>query len=438
MMRTIFVLLIIAIGGINSLRGSFYALLFYLWIAYFRPESWIWSDFLKTFSLSLIVGIYLLASFILRGERLKINGQVVLMALMLLHALGSTLLSDHSSLCWPYWVDLAKVIVVTYILAMLTNTPARLKWVVLTIALSLSFEGAKQGWAGLLLHPGAINTNEILFLGDNNCVAVGMVMLVPLLLVLEAPRKWIGAGYRFLAIGVAYRALATYSRGGLISFVAMCALFWTRSRHRIRTLLVIGVLAAIILPLFPQKFWQRMSTITTKQEQMDPSAAGRIYFWSVGLKMALDHPFFGVGLNGYRLSYDKYDTNKSYGRERSVHSMWFGILSESGFTGLLLFLAIFIQSIRSCARARKLCGDNENVAFVKKYATAIQTSLIAAAIGGAFLPFQYVEMLWHFFGLSIAVEQIALAPATVSAEAAEPQPSFSEAIPASATLANNI
>jgi putative inorganic carbon (hco3(-)) transporter len=438
MMRNIFVLIIIAIGGINSLRGSFYALLFYLWIAYFRPESWIWNSSLKSFSLSLIVGVYLIASFLIRGERLKINGRIVLMALMLLHTLGATLLSDHQSFCWPYWIDFAKVIIVTYILALLTNTPKRLKLAVLVITLSLSFESAKQGWAGLLLHPGVINRNEIEFLGDNNCVAVGMLMLVPLLLALEAPRKWIGAGYRFLAIGVAYRALSTYSRGGLLSFITMCTLLWAKSQHRIRTLIIIGALAGIILPIFPQKFWQRMSTITASQEDMDPSAAGRVYFWSVGLKMALDHPFFGVGLNGYRLSYDKYDTKKAYGEVRSVHSMWFGILSESGFVGMFLFLTIFVQSFRSCARARKICGDNESGAFVKKCATAIQTSLITAAIGGAFLPFQYVEMLWHFFGLSIAVEQIAMAPVAVSDELVDPQPSISEAIPAAATLTNNV
>ena len=30
------------VGGVNALRGPVEALLFYLWIAYFRPEQWLW------------------------------------------------------------------------------------------------------------------------------------------------------------------------------------------------------------------------------------------------------------------------------------------------------------------------------------------------------------------------------------------------------------
>jgi putative inorganic carbon (hco3(-)) transporter len=413
MLRTIFVLIITLFGAINSLRSTFYALLFYLWIAYFRPETWIWSNSFISNSLSLYAGIFLLISFFFRGERLRINGRTLLLGIILTHSLTSTLISDHFQYCWPYWKDFAKVILITYLMVLLTTSVDRLKLVILIMALSLSFEGAKQGWGTLILHPGSINNNQVAFLGDNNCVAVGMLMLAPLLLTLAQGRRWIGTGFRFLAIGVVYRALSTYSRGGLLSFIAMCGLYWRRTQHKLRNLLVIGLLAGLILSAFPETFWQRMRTITISQNEMDESMAGRIYFWGVGAKMAFKHPFFGVGHNGYQVSYNQFDSVKSYGLNRSVHSMWFGILAESGFVGLLLFLLIIALSLRSCVRVRKICGDDESRAFLKSCATAIETALITAAVGGTFLPFQYVEMLWHFFGLSIAVEQIATAPVTI-------------------------
>jgi hypothetical protein len=41
MLRTLFVVLLIT-GGVNySLQGPFYALLFYIWKAYLRPEDWV-------------------------------------------------------------------------------------------------------------------------------------------------------------------------------------------------------------------------------------------------------------------------------------------------------------------------------------------------------------------------------------------------------------
>ena len=44
MLRTIFVFILIVLGIRYSLKGAFYLLLFYLWIAYFRPDAWIFTD----------------------------------------------------------------------------------------------------------------------------------------------------------------------------------------------------------------------------------------------------------------------------------------------------------------------------------------------------------------------------------------------------------
>ena len=40
MLRTIFVLAIMGIGFVYAFQGAIYSLMFYLWIAYFRPEQW--------------------------------------------------------------------------------------------------------------------------------------------------------------------------------------------------------------------------------------------------------------------------------------------------------------------------------------------------------------------------------------------------------------
>jgi putative inorganic carbon (HCO3(-)) transporter len=438
MLRTIFVVILILMGAVVSLRGPFYGLLLYLWIAYFRPESWIWSPFLKTIDLSMYVGFYVVLFTLLSRKRLIVDRRIILLGLILLHSLISTLISDYTLFCWPYWIGFAKIILVTYLLTVLTKTKTQLKWVILVIALSLGFEGAKQGWVQLILNPGAYNQNSSPIFGDNNGVAVGMIMLVPMLLALVQTTSipWMKAGYRFLAIGVAYRSLTTYSRGGLLALATMCGMYWLRSRHKLRTLAAVAVLAAIILPVFPKSFWARMQTMTTavKAESSEEeeggevySAVSRFYFWGVGLKMAERNPFFGVGHNGYKVAYRFYDeTHGEYGRRRSVHSMWFGVMAESGFLGLLLFLLLYYQSWRSCVRARRKCGNDPTRAFLKECATAIETGLLVAAVGGAFLSFQYIEMLWHFFGLSIIIERIALAPA----EEPEYQPSKESEAPA--------
>ena len=59
MLRTLFVLLLATIGAYYALQGPFYALLFYIWNAYFRPEDWIWTDFVRNLRLSYLIGLYL-------------------------------------------------------------------------------------------------------------------------------------------------------------------------------------------------------------------------------------------------------------------------------------------------------------------------------------------------------------------------------------------
>jgi len=52
-MRNIFVALIVLAGtGAAIVGGPFYALLFYLWNAYFRPQEWVFSDWVFSLRLS--------------------------------------------------------------------------------------------------------------------------------------------------------------------------------------------------------------------------------------------------------------------------------------------------------------------------------------------------------------------------------------------------
>jgi hypothetical protein len=45
------------------------------------------------------------------------------------------------------------------LLVVLVTTEERLRMVFVLICVSLAFEGAKQGWAQLVLNPGGVNSN---------------------------------------------------------------------------------------------------------------------------------------------------------------------------------------------------------------------------------------------------------------------------------------
>jgi probable O-glycosylation ligase (exosortase A-associated) len=426
MLRTVFVAGIILVGALYSWKGPFYALLFYLWIAYFRPEAWLWVDFVSIINLSFLVGLFALISTIVSGQKLRGGAGPTLLFLFLGQSLLSTLLSPAFDQAWLPWKNFAESTAISYLIVVLVTDERRFRLTALVIALSLGLEAAKQGWVQLIFNPGGQNNNEIPMLGDNNGVAVGMLMLVPMLLAVARTAKSSTERnlHRFLAIGVLYRAVVTYSRGGFLACAALGVHYLARSKRRIAAIAAVGLIVALIAPVLPPQFWNRMATIQTASEDpdsADQSIQGRLHFWNVAMVMAQDRPFIGVGVFAYNAVYDRYDfLDGEFGSRRSVHSMWFGLLSEVGYPGTILFLLLLSFGFRACWRARRLAKRQPALQTFAIYASAIEAGLLVAAVGGSFVIFQYCELMWHWLALSIALDQLVSAREAELAAAGAP------------------
>ena len=410
MIRTILIVLGFTIGWAFAFQKALYAMCLYLWIAYFRPEAWAWTGVFASLPLSFAAGVFLLVRTMFSSVRFRLDVRNGLLFLFLAHSLLSTIFAPHVEYSLGYLQDFAKAVIVSYLLSVLITTESDFRLVLTVIALSLGFEAGKQGWAQLVLNPGAKNNNSVPFLGDNNLVAVGMSMLLPIVGALGATSKgWWRRGFQFLSVGVLYRALSTYSRGGLLAVGSVGAMYLWRSPNKVRTVLAFTVALAIILPVLPSEYWDRMSTITASSEERDDSQAGRLHFWAVAIDMANDRPLLGVGHRGYEPSYDSYDfLDGRHGTKRAVHSAWFAIFAEGGYPGLALFLAIFGSSVWACRRIRRMARQGEVTDSLGRYAIGMESALVAFAVGGSFVSYQHNEMLWHFFGLTMALEQVAV------------------------------
>jgi probable O-glycosylation ligase (exosortase A-associated) len=427
MLRTSFVLLIIILGLPIALRDAFGALLLYLFFAYFRPDYWVWNTaFMRSLNLSLLTGLYLLGRSVVSGTRLRFDLRAGLLILFVALSLMSTVTSTRDDYAWPWFTDFAKTIIVSYLISVLITNLVQFRTALVVMCYSMGFEAVHQGWFSLVLHPGGRNDNRLVMLGDNNAVAVGMLMLVPLFIALAhtASNRWERWLHYFMMIGVAYRAISTYSRGGFIAGAAVTALYVMRSDRKIRSAVAAAVVCGTLLSVLPSTFWERMSTIPTSQEmvsdvaegsaEVDASESGRLHFWRVAVDMALANPMFGVGLNAYTRLYNDYDFSAGqYGRNRSVHSVWFGILSELGIPAFVLFLTMLGLAVVSCGGIARRSRRGELSKDFYYFAVALQIGFVACIVGGTFLPFQYTEILWHFVGLSMALRTVAIEAVTV-------------------------
>ncbi len=408
MLRVIFVVSLIVGLSVFALQGPVEALVLYLWLAYFRPEAWVYTPFFRTLPLSFIAAGYLLLRFSLSSVRPRLDLRVLVLLAFISLALVSALNSPHYEQAIAMFLILLKAFLVSYLLAVLTGTMSSMRIVVQTICLSLAFEGAKQGWVQLLMHPGTTNNNKVPFLGDNNGVAVGMLMLVPMFFYLARTtdwkqEKWL---YWFFAVGVLYRGLSTYSRGGFLAAAAMGLVSIARSPRRVPALIAGVIVAGVIAAALPQAYWDRMGTIqgeeTESGTQYDGSAEGRLHFWAIALRMANDRSI-GVGPGAYQEAYAEYDTDPRYGVGRAVHSSWFGTAAEMGYGGLALLVWILLLAWSSCARAQRLAKAGRVPPAIGYCGAGLEASLVAFVVGGSFLTFQYIEMLWHFVALSMGL-----------------------------------
>ena len=416
-MRNIFVALIVLAGtGAAIVGGPFYALLFYLWNAYFRPQEWVFSDWVFSLRLSYTLAAILPVTIVLWGQRLRFNRGLILPALFVVVAGLSAGMSDYSDRALDFFYDFGRIAFITFVIATITDDMKKLRLVFMTIAFSLGFEAVKQGFATMILSPGGANRNTIYFLGDNNGVGLGMLLLTTIFVALaqtsEGPLQ--RTLFRFGALGVCYRAISTYSRGAFIAGGALALFYMARSRHRLRTAVGIAVVCLTILPLMPNEFWERMETITAGQEERDSSASERLHLWGVGLKMAQANPIIGVGFNSFRYAVNVYDTEVSYEGEKAPHSSWIGVLSEMGVLGLILYSLVLCQVFAVARRSQRLPQDHPDARGAHAFGRALQGCVIVIAVGGTFLHIQYTEMLWHLVGLSIALDTILKMPSEVT------------------------
>jgi probable O-glycosylation ligase (exosortase A-associated) len=390
------------------------------------------------------VGIWVIVFTFFSKERFRFGLFPMLLFVILGHSLISTIQSEAFSWALGYWIGFAKAIAISYMLVVLVTDEKRLRTTLLVIAFSLGFEGAKQGWAQIFINPGGLNTNAWATLGDNNGVAIGMLMLVSFFTALArtAPFKierWVE---RFFAVGIIYRGLSTYSRGGFLACAGLGLHYLFRAKNKFVAVIAIAAVGFAIVKVLPEEYWDRMNTIRPaaesaseelspeeKEATADESAEGRLHFWNVAVVMAKANPIFGVGHNAFNPLYDNYDFSLGeYGRRRSVHSAWFGIVSELGFLGLLIYLAIIARAFIACRRARRLAKLRPDLAHMAAYAAAVEGALVACGIGSTFYPFQYNEMLWHTLALSIVIDGL------VAERLAEPLPAARPVEPAVAPV----
>jgi probable O-glycosylation ligase (exosortase A-associated) len=245
------------------------------------------------------------------------------------------------------------------------------------------------------------------FLGDGNdysmsaCILIGFAVEMAFAQTSKLKRflYWGLLGVLLLAI------VGTQSRGATLGVIAVFAYMWWRSPRKAAGVLVIVFAAFAVLLYAPDVYFERMSTLSAPQQ--DSSAEGRLHAWRAGTKMALNN-VLGVGAGNFPNNFPKYRGPDAPARWMTAHSMYFLILGELGFLGLLLLFKLVFGNFRSNARLRNRLLQQDPKKFVidARSLDMFNAGIIGMAVAGAFLSVTYYPHILVLGGLAVALRRV--------------------------------
>ena len=114
--------------------------------------------------------------------------------------------------------------------------------------------------------------------------------------------------------------------------------------------------------------------------------------------MALENPLPGVGLDNFVANYFAYSSHWD-GMNHAVHSTWFGILGETGFLGLGVFITLLTSIItnlqKSLAKVTKMRLSGAPLdPVIQPYLFALMAGLASFMVSGTFLTQGFT---WPFY-----------------------------------------
>lgn len=424
-----FVLLVIFVGLVPFVFvRPWTGVLVWSWIGYMNPHKLGWG-FTHTLPVAMIFGGLTIALMFFTKDKkgIPLTGETIVMLLLAILFTLSSAFSWEPEYAWPEWDKVMKILLFTFVTLVFIYGKERIHALFVVIAVSIGFFGVKGGLFALRTggHEhvrGPIGS----FIEANTALGLAMLMVLPLILMLarHAGNRWLRRlGY--IAAGLTCIAIVfTYSRGALVGLAAVSPLLFLKAKKKALLLILLVPLAWFGPDLVPKHLVNRAATIETFKQ--DNSAMQRIQAWGVAWNVALQSPLVGAGFKLEDTSTQKWMSYAMFRGDwpdqsaRAAHSIYFQMLGEQGFTGLILFLMLLALALATLSRVKRMAKGVAGNEWMADYATALQIGLVGYAVSGAFLSLAYFDLFYAYVALAVIMRrEVESSPA--GAAAARPQ-----------------
>ncbi len=404
-MRDLLLLSIVAGALPFAIRYTWIAVILWTWISVMNPHKLAFGFAYNAPFAAAAAGAALISIVFSRNQlKWTLSPPVVALIIFVAWMCLTTATAFHPALSWVQLNKVLKIQLMTMVAIAALRERKHIEIFVWVNVLSLGFYGFKGGIFTI-----ATGGNSRVwgppggFIEGNNEIALALVMAIPLMnyLRMVMANPWVRAGLLATMFLSAVAALGTQSRGALLALSAMGFVLWVRSDKKFVTGVTVALAAVALLAFMPESWEQRMNTIVNYQQ--DGSALGRLNAWTMTYRLANDR-FFGGGYEIY--------TPQLFAMYAPVpddlhvaHSIYFSVLGEHGYVGLVLFLLIWLLAFRSVTKIRKEAKLHEKAQWAYHLAGMCQVSLVGYAVGGAFLSLAYFDLPYNILVVLIITQR---------------------------------
>lgn len=384
--------------------------LMFTWLSLMNPHRLAYGAAYNFPFAAVVAGVTLVSLMMSKEKKsLPMTSVTVLLLVFMAWMTLTTLTANEPDRAWGEWNRVIKTLFMVLVTMAAVNTEKDTKLFAWTVGLSLGFYGAKGGLFTLL----SGGSSRVLgpdgtYITDNNDLALALLATVPLIwyLQLQATKKWHRVCLIGLSVLTLISVLGSYSRGALLGATAMLFLLWLKSRSKLQTGLLLLMLIPVLLLIMPTEWFDRMGTLNNVQA--DNSAMGRINAWHFAFNLALDNIMGGGFLTFTARMFALYAPNPH--DLHAPHSIYFQVLGEHGFIGLVIFLGILISAWRTGSRVIKFSKGKVEQKWAADLAAMCQVCLVGYAVGGAFLSLAYFDLLYDIVLIVVLLHKVLMLP----------------------------
>jgi putative inorganic carbon (HCO3(-)) transporter len=413
--RSIYLVFIFTVFFVLGAQAPFVLTLGYVWVDTFRPNVVSYS-LLSQIPASMIIAVGALGSYLLldRKNPPRINFAIILTITFAVWITLTTMWSLVPDASWRKWDWAFKTILFSAFVPFVFRSRNQIEAYLLVYAFSLAAHFLPIGLK-TIISGGGYGVNLGLMSGNSSfaegsTIATVAVSLIPILLFLKNHGRVIPKNRltTFMYWGVIVLAIAatlgTYARTGLVGLAVVAAYLWMRSRHK--TIFVVGgiILVLTSIPFLSDDWIGRMQTISEYDEES--SAFTRVLVWMWTLDFVSQHPL-GGGFSTYLLNTITValpDGTEYVETGRAFHSIYFEVLGEHGYPGLMLFLGLALTCLTYLYRIIKnKSTEYEEINWSRELAIALSVSLVVVMVCGNFIGIAFQPTLYYIFSASICL-----------------------------------